>query len=53
MKQKILDALKAKFQGVNANVLDRIATKLAATVTTEEQVTTAVAGVRGDMAGIH
>lgn len=49
MKQKILDALKAKFQGVNANVLDRIATKLAATVTTEEQVTTAVAGVTQEL----
>lgn len=49
MKQKILDALKAKFQGVNANVLDRIATKLAATVTTDEQVTTAVAGVTKEM----
>ena len=49
MKQKILDALKAKFQGVNANVLDRIATKLAATVTTDEQVTTAVAGVTNEM----
>lgn len=45
MKQKIFEALKAKFPGVNANVLNRIADKLSKTVTTEEQVTTAVAGV--------
>jgi hypothetical protein len=36
MKQKILEALKAKFQGSNANVLSRIADKLAKTATTEE-----------------
>lgn len=45
MRQKIFDALKAKFPGVNANVLNRIADKLSKTVTTDEQVTTAVAGV--------
>ena len=45
MKQKILEALKAKFPGVNANVLNRIADKLAKNVTTDEQVTTAVAVV--------
>lgn len=45
MKERILAALKAKFQGVNANILDRIAEMLAKTVTTEEQVTTAVEGV--------
>lgn len=45
MKERILSALKAKFQGVNANILDRIATMLAKTVTTDEQVTTAVEGV--------
>lgn len=45
MKQKLFDALKAKFPGVNANVLNRIAEKLAKTVTKDEQVTTAVAGV--------
>lgn len=45
MKQKLFDALKAKFPGVNANVLNRIAEKLAKTVTTDEQVTTAVTGV--------
>lgn len=45
MKQKILEALKAKLPGVNANVLNRIADKLAKTVTTDEQITTAIAGV--------
>ncbi len=48
MKEKILAALKAKFTGVNANILDRIATMLAKTVTTEEQVKTAVEGVTKD-----
>lgn len=45
MKEKILTALKTKFTGANANVLNRIAEKLAKTVTTDEQLTTAVAGV--------
>ena len=45
MKKDLFEALKAKFPGVNANVLNRIADKLAKTVTTAEQVTTAVAGV--------
>lgn len=49
MKEKILTALKAKFTGVNANILDRIATQLAKTVTTDEQVATAVAGVTQDI----
>lgn len=49
MKEKILAALKAKFQGGNANVLNRIADKLAKTVTTDEQVTTAVAGVTQEL----
>ena len=49
MKQKIFEALKAKFQGGNANVLNRIADKLAKTVTTDEQVTTAVAGVTQEL----
>ncbi len=44
MKQKILDALKAKFEGVSDAILDRIATKLATTVTTDDQVKTAVEG---------
>lgn len=48
MKEKILAALKAKFQGVNAAILDRIAAQLAKTVTTEDQVKTAVDGVSKD-----
>lgn len=42
MKKTIFDALKAKFSGVSDNILDRIATKIAKTVTTEEQVKEAV-----------
>lgn len=45
MKKEILDALKAKFPGVSDNILDRMAAKLAKTVTTAEQVNTAVEGV--------
>ena len=45
MKKKILEALKAKFEEVSEAILDRIATKLAKTATTDEQVTTAVEGV--------
>lgn len=45
MRQRLLEALKAKFPGVNATVLSRIADKFAKTVTTEEQVTTTVEGV--------
>ena len=45
MKAKILEALQTKFAGVDAKVLDRIATKLAKTVTTDEGVQTAVDGV--------
>ena len=45
MREQILNALKAKFPGGNAIVLNRIADKLAKTVTTQEQLTTAVAGV--------
>ena len=48
-KQMILEALTAKFQGVNANVLNRIAARLAKTVTKAEEVTTAVAGVTREM----
>jgi len=48
MKERILAALKAKFTGVNANILDRIATMLAKTVTKEEEVATAVEGVTKD-----
>lgn len=45
MRQQILDALKAKFMGVSDTILGRIADKLAKTVTTAEQVKTAVDGV--------
>lgn len=45
MKQKVLEALKAKFTGVSDNVLDRVAAKVASTITSEEQVATAVEGV--------
>ena len=45
MRRIILEKLKAKFEGVSDSILDRIAGKLANTVTTEEEATTAVAGV--------
>lgn len=45
MYQDILNALKAKFQGVSDNVLGRIAKNLAKTATTQEQVKAAVDGV--------
>ena len=45
MFQLILNALKAKFQGVSDAVLSRIANKLAKTVTSQEQVATSVEGV--------
>ena len=49
MKEFILTALKAKFPGVNANILGRVADMLAKTATTEEEeATTAVAGVTKD-----
>lgn len=52
MREKILNALKAKFPGVSADILDRIAVMKAKTVTTEEQVTTAVEGVTEDLINI-
>lgn len=45
MKKEILEALTTKFPGVSASILDRIANKLAKTVTTADQVKTAVEGV--------
>lgn len=45
MKQKIFDALKTKFVGVSDEVLDRIATKGAKTITTDDEVATFVDGV--------
>ena len=45
MKKELLDALTAKFPGVSATILGRIADKLAKTATTAEDVKTAVDGV--------
>ena len=45
LKEKILEALTTKFEGVSSKILDRIATNLAKTIKTEEDVTTAVQGV--------
>lgn len=52
MKERILNALKAKFTGVSADILDRIAAMLAKTVTTEEQVATAVEGVTEELISV-
>ena len=52
MKDRILAALKAKFSGVSADILDRIAGMLAKTVTTEEQVATAVEGVTEELINV-
>lgn len=49
MKEKILSALKAKFQGGNANVLNKLADRLSKGVTTDDQVATAVAGVTQEL----
>lgn len=45
MREKILEALKTKFEGVSDAILGRVADKLAKTATSEEEVTTAVEGV--------
>lgn len=45
MNEKILLSLKTKFAGVQENVLNRVAKKLSETVTSEDQIETAVAGV--------
>jgi hypothetical protein len=45
MKQKILDALKLKFEGVSETILNRIADKMAKTVTAEDAVQGAVDAV--------
>ena len=42
MRKVILEALKTKFEGIDAKVFNRIAAKLAKTVKTEEEATTAV-----------
>ena len=48
MKEKILAALKTKFSGVQDDILDRVAEKLAETVKKEDQIDTAVSGVTFD-----
>ena len=45
MYKEILEQLKTKFSGVSEKILDRIAKKLAETVTKSEDVKTAVDGV--------
>lgn len=45
MKEKILAALKTKYNGVQGLILDRIADQLATTVTEEANIETAVSGV--------
>lgn len=45
MKKELVEALTTKFQGVSSSIIDRIATKLSKTVTTAEEVKTAVDGV--------
>ncbi len=52
MREQILNALKAKFKGVNANILGRIADMLAKTVTTEDQVQAAVDGVSQELINV-
>ena len=52
MKDRILAALKAKFPGVSADILDRIAAMKAKTVTSEEQVATAVEGVTEELINV-
>lgn len=49
MRQKIFEALRAKFPGSNAVILGRIADKLAKTASNDEQVTTAVSGVTQEL----
>ena len=49
MKEKLLEALRTKFPGRSTTILGRIADKLAKTVTTPEQVTTAVEGVTPEL----
>ena len=45
MIQEIINALTTKFPGVDAKIISRYAAKIAKTVTTSEEVTTAVEGV--------
>lgn len=52
MKERILSALKARFTGVSADILDRIAGMLAKTATTEDQVAAAVEGVTEELISV-
>ena len=52
MKQKIYEALKAKFAGGNAAVLNRIAERISRNVSDEAGIDAAVAGVTQDMLDI-
>lgn len=45
MYDEILSALRTRFEGVSDNILGRIATRLAKTAATAEQVNTAVDGI--------
>lgn len=45
MKKKLLEALQTKFQGVDAQILDRIATRRAEGLTDENQITSIVDGI--------
>lgn len=45
MKKKIIEALATKFEGVSEKILSRIAEKLAKTITTDEDVESAVEAV--------
>ena len=50
MKQKLLEALKTKFKdlGVQDSILEGVAAKLSKTITTEDQIETAISGVTFD-----
>ena len=45
MKKKIIEALATKFEGVEANILDRVAENLSKTVKSEDEIQTIVDGV--------
>jgi len=49
MKQKILEALKTRYAGVAESILDRVADKLAKTVTDDDGIATAVDGAFNDI----
>ena len=49
MEKKILEALTEKYTGVKESILRRVATKLAKTVTSEDDIATAVEGAFADV----